>query len=601
MSSIGNKSVAGHQATSLTPSRPVETPRDATATGLAPTAKAAAPTPAAVGASTFEPAAQTPSRLAKPAPATSTAALQALGLTQAQAQRFAAQNLTSAPVITTFSAVEDAAVDAARALRTAGVDTTALATGLVQGALAAHGPRGVVALQAALSARISDAPFLREVRLASLTAVAARVPSSPAEAIDKMWVVRDLADSGRYQLNSFSYDFFFTNEEGLGRAVADLKQTGGAAIGASGGTLDVATRMGADAVVLVDVDPRVGSFVAVVGTLLVALDQVRPDLDDAGRAAAIAALLDSRPQALALLAQAGCDGAALTSSLATLGRGSKTSGTEIWLNTPDAPARVAALSTMARQGRLLAVASDWADPRLGDTLNAVLRGLDMPVAAVNMSNLLDYTFDDGAIEETWRQLPWHAEAVVVANSFYPPEQNDFGRGPGEVLGSFRLPKVATVTTWLDDGFKRVADFKKPGTGFGGNVKPVDIDAYRTKGIADRMAALATPADARAQVANALKSYGLLDPMVAVFPDGEVALIASLPVPRTFDEIAAVARRAEAAFWTPNRREAHLDKVLKQTPENAEIRAKLLPLVRAARTAGDVNLLVGLATAAPLST
>ena len=158
-----------------------------------------------------------------------------------------------------------------------------------------------------------------------------------------------------------------------------------------------------------------------------------------------------------------------------------------------------------------------------------------------------------------------------------------------------------MTTWLDDGFKRVADFKKPGTGFGGNVKPVDIDAYRAKGIADRMAALATPADARAQVANALKSYGLLDPMVAVFPDGEVALIASLPVPRTFDEIAAVARRAEAAFWTPNRREAHLDKVLKQTPENAEIRAKLLPLVRAARTAGDVNLLVGLATAAPLST
>lgn len=412
------------------------------------------------------------------------AALRSLGVSQSQARAHIASALAHGPVLETFPALEDSCARAAAALK---AGSPLEPKTLVAAAQSAGGLAGVTALLPALRAHLNAAGVdvvaslsaCEAVRAEAIGAVVATAPASTPEIVGRAALLGELASRGAWMGNSYSANFMFSNERGLPETAEELTLRGGAAVGVSGGLLDLACATRADAVVLVDVDPGVVGFVIGLNALLLALDDARPPLSGADRAQMLSTILRKDADPLPLLAQAGVPLPRLAGAMSALEHPTPPPSTS-WLG-KDGASNIEHLTKLARAGRLLAVEADWADPALGPRVASILAGLETPVGVVNFSNMLDYTKDDPAVHANLRQLPARDDSALVMNSFY---RDHPGTGPFPKIGNFDKPVASSLAGWTTGtGFDELARYRRTSEFRGTTPLTTDEEraAYRAEG------------------------------------------------------------------------------------------------------------------------
>jgi hypothetical protein len=529
-------------------------------------------------------------------------ALKALGINEKHARENIALALARAPVVTTSAPLEDACARFAAGE----IDAAALADIAIK-----DGTERVL-----LPALRDYAPEkLEGVRQALVSALLRRAPTTTTASVERAALTAELLSLDRWTNNSFSANFLFTNEPGLPAAAKGMTASGGAAIGVSGGLLDIACATRSDAVVIVDVDPSVVGFIVGLNAILLALDDVEPKLSGDERVARIRAVIAHEEPLLPLLARSGVPVDRLATAQAAFRsiRPKQPLPRDTWLDGHDAAQNVMHLTKLARGGRLLGIRADWADPLLGERLKKVLDELGVSVGAVNFSNMLDYTVDDTTLKKNLSALPQQGDAQVMMNSFY---RRSSGVEPFPFIGTFAAPVASALTGWTDGrGFDDLRRYKS-GEGEYRGTRPLEggeaaLEELRQKG-AEARARLFSPERRSETLKNYLHDLGRLASMLFLDKAAwEEALARVAPDVTSQDALAPAAARVEALFWTEARLARYVDVVCKDQASiergersggdrearalsNADAaRKEIGALLASARTPDDVEMLVGL--------
>ncbi|MBI5511076.1 MAG: hypothetical protein HY903_20125 [Deltaproteobacteria bacterium] len=549
--------------------------------------------------------------------------LAGLQLRLIDAERYLADALPNAPLVVTDVAAETLAAGVVQSLRTGGSLDAATATALVAQAVATGGARSLAFVSVALEARLAallqastgGAPAALEARAAAtlnsfatagLSYLATNGPKTPdaQAALASMQAANEVLSAGcenqsLFPTGTYDRDFHaFTNEPGLNRALTTLGRRGGAVVGASGGILDVGSTLGADLIISVDIDPLLHDALQVfVGVLLVVDRQCRENgWDDQRRAAEVSLRLASaRPatlgQTVAELTAAGLPAPLvkkLPRLLAVLGQRLGDAPGDIWCKGPDAPARIAHLTRLALEGRILAVTADLADPRIIDRVGTLCAAHGSPVAAVNLSNVLDYVPNTPGVAVAVKGLPRRPDAVVLTTSSHLSWIEDPTASDAATLarlGTFESPAVHPASVWADSSLAhdiqaagwRYADYRDKAWKFAcslvaGSMRPKEAESIPVPQspaalvAAERQlatAVFAEPASARARLRLHLEQRGEWAAYLRVGAEPDKVLAALSP-PRGLGDIDTLAARLDRQVWAaPERRRIFLEAELER--------------------------------------
>ncbi len=255
---------------------------------------------------------------------------------------------------------------------------------------------------------------------------------------------------------SYSQSHVFTNEAGLPRVNEQLNLKGGAAIGVGGAILDLGS-VGADLVVSVDANPKIGRAVQLFTGMLLALPEENPAEQ----------LLDwlvnpDAAQIASELKNVGVDTGLLKDLPEFLQMTCKKLGANndlypppdsLWCRGPGADKKVKHLQGLARRGRIIAVRSDLADPRLAVNLKKLVSKAGVQTKLVHLSNALDYIPDIRGVCNVFSQVNLHPEAQLTtsASARFSAVKNLGSEATALVdeLGKPGAPAVLDAHAWLD--------------------------------------------------------------------------------------------------------------------------------------------------------
>jgi hypothetical protein len=394
----------------------------------------------------------------------------------------------------------DVAAEALASKAMAALNTSSLSPGsIVEAALATGGPLAVAGVVSALAWRIdaaaADTPTaersdfekgagraLEELVGAAIKRLGQAKPATIPDAVHTMVALSALLSSGQTNYTayyapadtSYAHHFdAFTNEQGLPAAIAKLPQTGGALVGVSGGALQIAAQIGADLAVISDINPEVRDFTLVLGTTALMLsDRAQAEHWDDGRFVSEVSerMLGPKRGAAAFLDElraAGLPEPILKRTprmLAGLFNDSGANERQIWFAAKDtvmpgiatrvdAPdAQIAGLlrnvASLARKGSLAAGVVDLSDGDGVGRVRQLVEAHGSSVAAVHLSNALEYVTDPVAVVDHVTALPVRSDAVVLSSS---------GSGyPDPRIGDWYVPGVNPITTWTEPNGIRAA-------------------------------------------------------------------------------------------------------------------------------------------------
>ncbi|MCC6806377.1 MAG: hypothetical protein IT381_03045 [Deltaproteobacteria bacterium] len=291
------------------------------------------------------------------------------------------------------------------------------------------------------------------------------------------------ASAGLYPGHDAHFNFdCFSNEPGLAATLDKLTQRGGAAIGVSGSIFDVAAAIEADLLVSVDQNPAVREVTLLLSAVLLLVDGKGSEHGwDAPRrarevlhrllpaalcddphatldAAAAQLILDESATVAKELTEAGLlpteQQQAATELLTSVAMKLLKSPQTLWCRGPGAPEKVAHLSRLARDGRIVAITTDLGAADLGPKLSSLLRERRAQATAFNLSNAFDYIADVSGVCQTLATLPRSADAVVVTSTTHLDFNLERGTQKDQLiqsLGSFQAPAASPADAWLQPG------------------------------------------------------------------------------------------------------------------------------------------------------
>lgn len=329
--------------------------------------------------------------------------------------------------------------------------------------------------------------------LAGVKLLATRKPANTQDAVATMVAQSALlsgghtADSAYYAPGDFAYSHHFdafTNEQRLPAAIAKMPATGGAMVGVSGGSLQTAAQIRADAAVISDLNPEIRDFVLVMATAL----RVIVDKLDAsgGNATDLLHLLNDnllgpgRGNAAFVdeLRAAGLPETLLARVPTMMARLYNESGMnmqQVWLmprlegaarekppswmsgwsyghlgiaeasgGTPEqVEAQVRAIAKLVGEGSLVAAVVDLSDSDGPRRVASFLEAKKAPVRALHLSNALDYVVDPKAVLQGLTQLPLEPGATVLSSCAGSPADRR--------IGDFYNPGVNAWQVWMEPG------------------------------------------------------------------------------------------------------------------------------------------------------
>lgn len=394
---------------------------------------------------------------------------------------------------------------------------------------------------------------------------------------------RHTAGSRYFGPGDFTYSYGFdayTNEKGLAPLLASQSRRGGAAVGVSGALLDVAAYTNADLIVSTDTNPEIRDwFLTVAATLLHADESARAaGWDDSTRAENVDAWLSGGADEalIAALAQMGLPEdvvARLPTMLDSLqpNRRPETS----WLTGEGAPERVAHLTRLALEGKILATTTDLADPELPGRIRAVAEAHGHPVRSFHLSNALDYLADSERVFETLQAIGTPSTMLTTSTDNGPKHEafkGSFWRPLAQSLETWFEPKGPAdkhrAMTWESEQWRTFA-WRTAASMISGDFNP-DVSSVPADPASFRAAVAELerntyddPDAARTVMKRLLQSSA--DTFDKVFGEGAFDKL-ELPRPTSFGDAKWKARKFDAELWTEERIDVAIRAKLAATPK-----------------------------------
>ncbi len=392
---------------------------------------------------------------------------------------------------------------------------------------------------------------------------------------------------------------YFTNETGLSTALKQAQPVGGAAVGVSGAVLDVACAHLSELIISVDADPAIRhALTLIAGVLLIVDEQARTHgFDDAQRAKEVQARLTTEhPTVLDELQGLGLPFALRPEAEEILGQIRSASSEEgaAWLkgipnDETSAAKSIRHLTNLALEGRIIAVSSGLGDPRITLRINAVTASYGTEVGSVCLTNVLDWVPDIKGLCHELGRLRLKSNAVTTSSQLLLASQSSPDFDKIEALGSFQKTSVLPARTLLGDT-QLAANAHEVLWGSPNNVSrlmeswfytvghvylrgvlkgvplpkgPEEIPAYKEEILARLYGSRAAIAESiRSSQDYVLRKMEELAGPRAVL-DALQESIASSPRPRSAADLETIVTTCQRLFWTPERKEAYLGRVLQE--------------------------------------
>jgi hypothetical protein len=374
----------------------------------------------------------------------------------------------------------------------------------------------------------------------------------------------------------------FTNESGLPDLIGKIDATGGAAVGVGGAIFDIGST-GSDMIVSVDASSLIADCIHTFTAILLAVDELaqRRHWDDEHRADEVRLRLTrgSHPETIAELERMGLPGRlrdslpkildALAKKLAGETNEAKPIPQDLWCRSDRQAERVAHLTRLALEGRIVALTADLADPRVGERVNALLRAHGTTAKVVHFSNALDYIADIRGACRNFGAIDLHPDAVLTTScSWILKEPLQIAQPDGytlvDMLGTSEKPKSNAASAWL--GPNKLGDLlhqaawdtpqrRRDLVQWTKNLlmlnddyaEPLTVEQY--KETVDRMVhdAFAHPAAARDKLNLRLFNLGRMAAYELVEPSPLEGIHFALP--KSFADLVPVADQIDAQFWS----------------------------------------------------
>jgi len=539
------------------------------------------------------------------------------------AQRYVSRSLSTSSLSATRPELEEAVARALKRCLTATADAEVEAAALVDRVAGREGVAGLALLTDIFEAQVAGlryelqgepdqaphetrlAGLLDRVARASLTHLAQADPAPDAtRAMQSMLAANRALSPGDsatalYTLGS-RYDKHFhpyTNEKGLPRLAQQLDVRGGAAVGVSGAILDIGA-LGADLVISLDSDPDVqDAMVAFTGVLLLVDQHCREQgWDDQRRCTEVQRRLrypskaSERRQLIGELRSLGLPPELeqrLPALMEAMWRALVDAPDGIWSEADDAAPRIRHLTRLALEGRIVCLTGDLADPAVVDRVNTLLDLHASQAKVLHLSNALDYIPDIAGVCRNFQRLHRDdAASVSTSTWFLSPGWGRRGDAPptaAEAMGSFDNPAALPASEWLKPG--GLGDqlhqeaWQKKGhpeklwqqTVSRVNCGVLDLNPHQAPEgfgeyqrqldeICDRI--FGDPGLAQQRLRAAIRGGSLAPGYEMALPPGGLDKI-EVPTPTSFEELPRQAARFEARFWTPERKQRCLARLLEE--------------------------------------
>lgn len=262
----------------------------------------------------------------------------------------------------------------------------------------------------------------------------------------------------------------FTNESGFPKLTARIDAKGGAAVGVGGVMFDLGS-LGSELIVCVDANPKIRDIIHTFTAILLAVDaratangwdddrrarevllrlsrgksdETRAELEALGLPARVRDSLDDQLEAF----KAKLDGTSV--EFAPVPH-------DLWCRGDRAAPRIAHLTRLALEGRIVALTADLADPHAVDRINALLAAHQTRAKIVHFSNTLDYVADIRGTVRAFGALDMRDDAMWTTCANLLRDAGARG-GPaaqqlaGE-LGTLHDPAINRAKDWLGAGKK----------------------------------------------------------------------------------------------------------------------------------------------------
>jgi hypothetical protein len=222
----------------------------------------------------------------------------------------------------------------------------------------------------------------------------------------------------------------FTNELGLWRAAVDSGVKGGAVVGVGGSVLDLAAATRAEVVICVDANPAIADWMYFITAVFALVDEraKKGRWDDAAAAREVERLLDppsheadavakELERALAKRLPEDVRGRLPELIRAVHHRATESLSPGLptpmhWFQQPDAPAAVAHLRKLAREGKMYCITSTLDAPGLNEGIARLCAWHRAEVKSVNLSNAYEYMQTSRPVFEKLGALPLADDAKL---------------------------------------------------------------------------------------------------------------------------------------------------------------------------------------------
>ncbi len=431
------------------------------------------------------------------------------------------------------------------------------------------------------------------------TLPATEKPTNHREAMQTMVQQSDVLDLGFsptavYPAVNVEYEDTnsFTNEPGLPELVCRVEAEGGAAVGVGGALFDIAS-MGSSFIVSIDANPKVKDTIQLFTAILLAVDQKcqAHGLDDDQRAAEVLGFLEggytkerqSQLQDVGLPVQLTAQLPAMLAAIKSKLAGESTEALpipqDLWCRGASAPQRIAHLTSLALEGRIVAMTGDLADERISDRVNGLLRAHDTETKVVHFSNALDYVPDIKGACEVFGQLDLMPGAEFTTSTgwrFRDPINTAKPDGYSilSLLGTTQKPANNSAEKWLKPGglgsmlhgamwetsacVRNLVEWTADVCGVDANAfsdrSVYSVQTYKETAKAMETEAFKSPERVKGFVLSRLKDRG----RYKIYARAAPGLVEKMlePLPRSFAEIDAVIDRIDAEFWDHPQRKIH---------------------------------------------
>jgi len=255
----------------------------------------------------------------------------------------------------------------------------------------------------------------------------------------------------------------FTNEPGFPKLVAKAKVDGGAAIGVGGAIFDLGST-GSDLIISVDANPFIRETIHLFTAILLAVDKKGGGADE------VLAWLERGPNAEtteamralgvpdSLLERLDEHLTAFSMKLKGYSVEAHPIPIDLWCRGEKRNERIAHLTRLALEGRILAVTADLADPTLSDRIDRLLAAHNTKAQVVHLSNTLDYVRDVAGVLKNMGAFARNPSAIVSTcvginfrNAVHEAMPDDYYLV--DELGTLMEPKIHPAKDWLGDTMK----------------------------------------------------------------------------------------------------------------------------------------------------